>query len=293
MTLLLSTWPADRCLFQQLQLTVRCQIRISQCCWNYQYINIWICLFDSDANGIKVCTQCRLCTRNDLLRLFPRKAHWYVDIDSWQMWCNYNITKGSVPCSSVLLCWLGGRRSVVTIKHNCSTRMTMSATSDTKNELHENLAAIISSVPNNVLLGDFNASLGADHVTWPSCLGQIGVGQMNENGQRMFEPCTYHNLCIANSYFWTKPQHKVSWRHQRSNDWHQFDLIRAALKNVLHTRSHHGADCNTDHSLLCCKIRLQHKRFYRTKKNSGSAVLMSASCHDQTLWHNLRRLLGK
>ena len=154
-------------------------------------------------------------------------------------------------------------------KHNCSTSMTMSATSDTKNELHENLVAIISSVPNNeqrVLLGVFDASLGADHVTWPSCLGQIGVGKMNENGQRMFELCTYHNLCIANSYFRTKPQHKVSWRHQRSNDWHQFDLIRAALKNVLHTRSHHGADCNTEHSLLCCKIRLQHKRFYRTKK---------------------------
>ena len=116
---------------------------------------------------------------------------------------------------------------------------TMSATSDTKDEFYENLAAIISSVPNNeqlILLGDFNGRVGADHDTWPSCIGQFGVGIMNENGQRLLELCTYHDLYIANSYFRTKPQHKVSWRHPRSKHWHQLDLIilrRASLKNVL------------------------------------------------------------
>ena len=84
----------------------------------------------------------------------------------------------------------------------------MSATSDIKDEFYENLAAIISSVPKNkqhVLLGDFNARVGAFHDTWPSCLGQFGVGKMNENVQRLLELCTYHDLCIANSYFLTKP----------------------------------------------------------------------------------------
>ena len=128
----------------------------------------------------------------------------------------------------------------------------MSATSAIKDEFYENLAAIISSVPNNeqlVLLGDVNARVGANHDTWPSCLGLFGMGKMNENGQRLLELCTYHDLCIANSYFRTKPQHKVSWRHPRSKHWHQLDLIlfrRAALKNVLHTRSYDSADCNTE-----------------------------------------------
>ena len=150
-----------------------------------------------------------------------------------------------------------------------------------KNEFDENLAAIISSVPNNeqlVLLGDFNATVGADHDMWPSCLGQFGVGKMNENGQRLLELCTYHGLCIANSYFRTKPQHKVSWRHPRSKHWHQLDLIlfrRAALKNVLHTRSYHSADCNTDHSLVSYKIRLQPKRFHRTKKQGNPRIDVS------------------
>ena len=50
---------------------------------------------------------------------------------------------------------------------------------------------------------------------------------------------------------------------------------RAALKNVLHTRSYHSADCNTDHSLVCCKIRLQPKRFHRTKKQGNPRIDVS------------------
>ena len=92
---------------------------------------------------------------------------------------------------------------------------------------------------------------------------------MNENGQRLLELCTFHDLCITNSFFHTKPQHKVSWRHQRSKHWHQLDIILvrcAAIKNVLHTRSYHSADCDrTDHSLVCCKIRMQPKKFHHTK----------------------------
>ena len=135
--------------------------------------------------------------------------------------------------------------------------------------------------------------MGADNDTWPSCFGQFGVGKMNENGQRLVELCTYHDPCIANSYFRTKPQHTVSWRNPRSKHWQHLDLIlvrRAALKNVLHTRSYHSADCNTDHSLVCCTIRLQLKRFHRTKKQ-GTPVLMSARSHKQTSCRNLRRLL--
>ena len=84
--------------------------------------------------------------------------------------------------------------------------------------------------------------------------------------------------CIANSYFRTKPQHKVSWRHPRSKHWHQLDLIilrRASLKNVLHARSYHSADCSTYHSLVCCRIRLQPKRFHRAKKQGNPRIDVS------------------
>ena len=128
---------------------------------------------------------------------------------------------------------------------------------------YENLASIIRNIPCKeqvVVLGNFNARVGADHDSWPSSLGQFGMGKMNENGQRLMELCTFHDPCITNS-FRTKP-------HPRSKHWHQLDLIlvrRTAIKNVLHTHSYHSADCNTDHSLVCCKIRMQPKKFHGTK----------------------------
>ena len=101
-----------------------------------------------------------------------------------------------------------------------------------------------------------------------------------------------HGQLLLSAYFRTKPQHKVSWRHPRSKHWQRLDLIilrRAALKNVLHTRSYHRADCNTDHSLVCYRIRLQSGSI--AQRNRGTPVLMSARCHNQTSCHHLRRLL--
>ena len=88
------------------------------------------------------------------------------------------------------------------------------------------------------------------------------------NGQRLLELCTFDDLCTTHSFFRTKLQHKISRRHPRSKHWHQLDLIpvrRAAIENVLHTRTYHSADCDTDHSLVCCKIRMQPKKFHHTK----------------------------
>lgn len=158
---------------------------------------------------------------------------------------------------------------------------TLSATPDIKDEFYDQLTATISNIPNKkqlILLGDFNARVGADQGWWPCCLGKFGIGKMNDNGQRLLELCTYHNLCIANSFFKTKPQHKVSWRHPRSKHWHQLDLIlvrRIAIKNVLYTRSYHSQDCDTDHSLVCCKVRLHPKRFHRGKKQGNPRIDVS------------------
>ena len=59
---------------------------------------------------------------------------------------------------------------------------TLTSTPDAKDEFYESLATTISSIPSKeqlILLGDFNIRVGADHDSWPSCLGQLGVGRMN------------------------------------------------------------------------------------------------------------------
>ena len=78
----------------------------------------------------------------------------------------------------------------------------------------------------------------------------------------------------------TKPQHKVSWRHLRSKHWHQLDLVLTRctnLEKVKLTRSYQSADCvcDTDHSLVCCKVNLKAKRVHHAKKEGGHRISTS------------------
>ena len=110
-----------------------------------------------------------------------------------------------------------------------------------------------------IILGDFNAQVDSDNEAWPNCLGHFGVGKCNDNGQRLLELCSYNELCITNTFFSTKPHHRVSWRHPRSKQWHQLDLILARpATNVLVTRSYHSADCHTNHFIVCSTLRKFH-----------------------------------
>ena len=155
---------------------------------------------------------------------------------------------------------------------------TLHSTQEAKDEFYDQLQSVIQKIPTTeslLLLGDFNARVGVDHASWPRCLGRFGIGNMNENGQRLLELCTLHDLCITNTFFQTKPQHKVSWRHPRSKRWHQLDLIltrRCQLRSVLTTRSYHSADCDADHSLVCCKIRIQPKKLHRAKPSGKPRI---------------------
>ena len=141
-----------------------------------------------------------------------------------------------------------------------------------KDEFYEQLHNLVSSIPERdhlILLGDFNARVGDDHVAWGNCLGKFGYGKMNSNGQRLLELCSWHKLCVTNSFFHTKQIHKVSWRHPRSKAWHQLDLIlvkKQHLNDVKLTRSYHSACCDSDHSLVCCKIRLSVNRLHKSKE---------------------------
>ena len=175
---------------------------------------------------------------------------------------------------------------------------TLMASSDTIDEFYENLCATISKVPPKdevVLLGDFNARVGRDFEAWPNCLGKFNVGKVNENGQRLLEFCTRFNLCVANSFFKTKPQHKVSWRHPRSKHWHQLDLVlvrRSNLNAVKIVRSYHSADCDTDHLLVCGSIKLSPKKFFLSKAK-GKPRLNTANMQDPVLVSQFTDLFEK
>ena len=137
-----------------------------------------------------------------------------------------------------------------------------------------------------VILGGFNACVGSDNKAWPNCPSHFGVGKCNDNGQQLLELCSYHELSITNTFFGTKPHHRMSWRDPRSKHWHQLDLflmIQTHLKNFLVTKTYQSTDCYTDHSLVCCRIKLQPKKFHHTKQKGKTRINVRKSQHPDLL----------
>lgn len=131
------------------------------------------------------------------------------------------------------------------------------------------------------LLGDFNARVGVDHKSSPTCLGPHGRGKINENGQRLLELCCFQGLCVTITFVKCKEIHQVSWRHPRSHHWHQLDLVitrRSDLGSVLLTRSYHSTDCDTDHSIIASRVRITPKKLHHLKKKGGGHPCINTCC---------------
>ena len=170
---------------------------------------------------------------------------------------------------------------------------TLASTAEATDKFYDDISAAIRRIPDRELLfiaGDFNARVGVDHNSWPTCLGQFGAGKMNENDQHLLELCCHHGLCVSNTFYNTKPQHRVSWRHQRSKHWHQLDLILTRRVDIKITRSYQSADCDTDHSLVCSKVKLRAKSLHQTRKEDRPRIDTSKT-HDQRKVEEFARVL--
>lgn len=173
-----------------------------------------------------------------------------------------------------------GSERLLHMRLNCSTgpvnllaayAPTLNSSADVKDKFYGDIDKAVADLPRTedlYLLGDFNARVGSDHDTWPTCIGHFGTGRTNENGQRLLELCCTRNLCVTNTFFPNKQKHRVSWMHPRSHQWHQLDVIltrRHRLQTVHNTRSFHSADGDTDHSLIISTVVLQPRKIHHAK----------------------------
>lgn len=95
-------------------------------------------------------------------------------------------------------------------------------------EFYDQLRSVILKVSHSdklVLMGDFNARVGTDNETLSGVLGSQGLGKMNANGLRLLSLCKEFDLSITNTYFQQHNNHKTSWMHPRSKDWHLIDYV--------------------------------------------------------------------
>ena len=163
---------------------------------------------------------------------------------------------------------------------------TEQATDEDKDQFYRTLQRQIDKTPRHdilVLMGDFNAKVGDINTGYETCMGQEGVGEMNDNGQRFADVCLESGLVIGGTIFKHKNIHKLTWTSPDGRTQNQIDHIAFNHKwrgTFMDVRAIRGADASSDHHLVLCRMKLKLKR---TKKKTNDALFDSGKLRDQAI----------
>lgn len=111
----------------------------------------------------------------------------------------------------------------------------------------------------------FNAKIGCTPTN--KVTGQFGLRERNERGY-LVQFCIDNNLVIQNTWFQLSKQRLYTWRsprdgHNGSIVCNQIDFIltNQRFRNCVQSvKTYPAADINSDHNLLCGKIKLHLKK---------------------------------
>ena len=95
-------------------------------------------------------------------------------------------------------------------------------------------------------------------------MGSHGVGEVNDNGERLQDFCAFNRLVIGGTVFPHKKIHKTTWTSPDGRTENQIDHFCISLKyrsSLQDVKVIRGADSGSDHHLLLAKVRLRLKKY--------------------------------
>ena len=127
---------------------------------------------------------------------------------------------------------------------------TNEADEEKKDSFYDLLQRVTDEIPNHdtiLMLGDWNAKIGATQEGEDGVVGRHGLGdERSENGVRFVSFCAANNLAIVSTMFPHKNIHKYTWTAPNGRVRNQIDpvaVIGKFKRSVRDARSYRGADC--------------------------------------------------
>ena len=130
-----------------------------------------------------------------------------------------------------------------------------------KDTFYAELRQCIANVPKQdmiIVAGDLNAEVGASRDGWERTLGPFGVGNRNDNGERLLNFAADYRLKIANSFFKHRRSHQLTWYSNAGNAEKMLDYVLVCgrfFSAVSDVRVRNGTALPSDHRLVVCRLQ--------------------------------------
>ena len=138
-------------------------------------------------------------------------------------------------------------------------------------DFYENIKKAIDQIKKTdilVVMGDLNAKIGKGKVD--DIVGEYGLGERNERGDRLLQFCQENNMIITNTFYQHPNRNLYTWKSPGDRHRNQIDyiMIRKRFRNnIKNVKTYPGADMggNCDHVLLVAKINIKMKVIKKRK----------------------------
>lgn len=146
---------------------------------------------------------------------------------------------------------------------------------------YRDIESSIATIPSRellVILGDFNAKVGETRMDegLRNIVGMYGLGQRNIRGERLLQFAADNNLTIMNTVFQQHRRRLYTWTSPDGKHRNQIDyiLIRSRWRSsIMNAHTLPGADCQSDHQLLVCYLKLKLRNSIPRKINNKQAIV--------------------